>query len=116
MSDLLLNQCHSLTDLSPLKGTPLVSLNIQHCRNIKVLDALDGLPLSRLVMHGTAVQDLTPLAGMDLEGLYFSPANITKGIEVLRAMKSLKEINIDGHRKLTPEEFWKAYDAGEFKK
>lgn len=106
--------CQSLTDFSPLKGTELQHLNVQHFRNFKSLDVLRDLPLRRLVMHGTPVEDLTPLAGMDLELLFFSPIMITKGIEVLRAMKSLKEININGHRKLTPEEFWKAYDAGEF--
>jgi hypothetical protein len=38
--------------------------------------------------------------------------NITKGIEVLRNMKTISGM-VDGYVK--PAEFWRKYDAGEFK-
>ncbi|MBY0521792.1 MAG: hypothetical protein K2R98_00245, partial [Gemmataceae bacterium] len=40
----------------------------------------------------------------------FVPQPTTKGIDVIRSMKSLTKINF-----LAPDEFWKKYDAGEFK-
>jgi hypothetical protein len=50
--------------------------------------------------------------------LLFTPKNITKGIDLIRQMKSLKTIGV-GFRdedKFPPAEFWKKYDAGEFNK
>jgi hypothetical protein len=43
--------------------------------------------------------------------------NITKGIEGVRRMKSLKKIGINSfeNQSFSVEEFWKKYDAGEFK-
>ena len=45
-----------------------------------------------------------------------TPRTVTRGIDVLREMESLKTIALSAERKFTPEEFWKRYDAGEFKK
>lgn len=44
-------------------------------------------------------------------------ACITQGMDVLRHMKSLKIIvlSLDAKDQLTAVEFWKRYDAGEFK-
>jgi len=47
---------------------------------------------------------------MPLETITFAPKNITKGIEVLRQMRTLKYIYY-----MKPEEFWKKYDAGGFR-
>ncbi len=87
-----------IDDLTPLKGMPLRSLQIQE----------------------TNVKDLTPLAGMKLEKLALTPKNITKGIEIVRGMKSIRKIGPKWNHqhyhgpKTTPEQFWKKYDAGEF--
>ena len=61
---------------------------------------------------------MTPLQGMNLSQIYLTPKNITKGMDILRQMKSLKTIGVGwGGDKDTfpPEQFWKRYEAGEFK-
>jgi hypothetical protein len=66
------------------------------------------------------VSDLTPLREMNLTEVRLSPKNITKGMDVLRPMKSLKTISVrqgsNQYFLFSPEEFWKKYDAGEFNK
>jgi hypothetical protein len=61
---------------------------------------------------------LSPLEGRNLTEINFTPMNITKGMDVIRQMKSLKTIGIGpGDKdKFPPAEFWKKYDAGEFNK
>jgi len=61
------------------------------------------------------VSDLGPLEGMNLDSFSFTPRSITRGIEIARGMKSIRRIGDDTSRLLKPEEFWKRYDAGEFK-
>ena len=49
----------------------------------------------------------------------FTPKNITKGMDILRNMKSLKVIATDGgeyNKKQSPTEFWRKYDAGVYGK
>ena len=53
---------------------------------------------------------------MNLTGLSFTPKNITKGLDIIRQMKSLKVIGIGDAKSFSPAEFWKKYDAGEFGK
>jgi hypothetical protein len=55
---------------------------------------------------------------MNLTETHFTPKNITKGLDVIRQMKSLKTIGISYQEKdqFQPAEFWKKYDAGEFNK
>jgi Leucine-rich repeat (LRR) protein len=126
-----------VSDLSPLRGMPLVKLNVSDCKQFVDLSPLAGLPLTKLDCYSTRVSDLSPLKGMPLTSLScratfisdlsplegmsltecgFSPRKITKGMEVLRGMTSLKRFIIsskpDG--KLPAEDFWKKYDAGEF--
>ena len=47
-----------------------------------------------------------------------TPSNITVGMDVLRAMTSLKFIRVGGDERdrFSPAEFWKKYDASEFGK
>jgi len=54
---------------------------------------------------------------LNLAELYLTPWNITQGIDVLRAMKSLKAINVGVtvNERFSAEQFWKKYDGGEFK-
>lgn len=102
-----------VTDLSPLKGVPLRMLQI-HKTKVSDLAPLEGMPLRKLWLHRSAVTDLTPLEGMFLEEITLTPGNITRGLDVLRGMKSLKTIGVD--RDSWPAaEFWARYDRGEFK-
>jgi len=127
----------NVTELAPLKGMPLTSLNIYgtqvtdltplqgmsltelDCARAKISDLspLQGMPLTKLFCHESQVSDLSPLKGMPLEQIRLTPKNITKGMDVLRAMTSLKTIGIN-----TPEthywpadQFWERFDKGEFK-
>jgi hypothetical protein len=75
------------------------------------------MPLNRLDCNGTPVSDLSPLRQMHLTSLNFTPQNITKGLDVIRQMKSLKTIALGWEKdQFPPAEFWKKYDAGEFNK
>jgi len=63
----------------------------------------------------TGITDLTPLQGMPLEEIRLTPKNITRGLDTLRAMKSLNIIGIDWKQAWPAAEFWERYDKGEFK-
>jgi hypothetical protein len=95
-------------DFSPLKGAPLKDLNLS-VSAVTDLSFVKGMPLKSLDVSVTdegRITDLTPLEGMQLEKLVFEADTVTKGMEILRGMKSLKQIN--GQH---PEEFWLDYDA-----
>ncbi len=76
---------------------------------------LKGMPLNRLAIDSIGVTDLTPLQGMPLQLICLTPKNITRGLDLLRDMKSLKTIGIAWGRKWPAAEFWERYDKGEFK-
>jgi len=103
-------------DLSPLRGMPLTGL---WCGGTQVSDLspLAGMPLANLYCDTTQVSDLSPLNGMNLAVVTFTPKNIAKGIDVIRQMKSLDRIGIGWQpQEIFPaDEFWKKFDAGEFK-
>jgi hypothetical protein len=111
--------CYStpVTDLTPLQGMPLTTLN---CVGTRVTDLtpLRGMPLTTLHCVGTRVTDLTPLQGMKLQDLRFTPKNITRGLDVIRAMPSLKTIGISYQTESAwpAAEFWERFEKGEFKK
>ena len=72
-----------VTDISPLKNAPLVSLTL-HRTKVADLSVVQDLPLlQRLHVGETKVTDLTPLKGMSLTRLVFTPNRIEKGIEAL---------------------------------
>jgi hypothetical protein len=55
---------------------------------------------------------------MNLIEIILTPRNITQGMNVLRQMKGLKTVSVNGsdpNRKYPSAEFWKLYDAGAFK-
>ena len=100
-----------IADISILNGMPLAKLSLADVPN---LSPLRGAPLRDLSLS-SGTTDLSPLAGMSLEQVILaSPRKVTKGIEILRAMNSLKTIGTAWDKKYPPAEFWKKYDAGEF--
>jgi serine/threonine protein kinase len=105
-----LHGCSQVQDLTPLQGMSLTHLELLWCSQVHDLSALKGMPLVWLHLGNTPVKDLTPLQGMNVQKVLLIPKNITRGMECLRQMKSLTDIN-----DLPPAEFWKRYDAGEFK-
>jgi hypothetical protein len=105
-----------VTDLTPLKGAPLREVYLDHS-SVSDLAPLKGTPIETLVMHQALVADLTPLEGMPLKTLIFDPARAAKGIQLIRAMKSLGCIGATWEQRGQPAaEFWKRYDAGELRK
>ena len=102
------------TDLSPLVGMPLKELVLKGTP-VSDLQSLKGMKLTVLNIAQTKVTDLTPLRGMKLENLELTAKNITKGMDIIRQMKSLMRIWADGHRVASPADFWQKYDAGELK-
>jgi internalin A len=115
---LWLNDC-PVSDIGPLKDVPLVSLTLAGTK-VADLSPLRGTALQRLHIADTPVTDLSPLEGLQLKRLIFTPARITKGIEIVRAMKTLTELDTQfddplKRHTLSPAEFWPLYDAGKFK-
>jgi hypothetical protein len=74
------------------------------------------MPLKWLYIYAPGITDVRPLQGMQLEDIRLTAKNITRGLDILRNMKSLKTIG-PGHYQAWPAaEFWARYDKGEFKK
>jgi serine/threonine protein kinase len=116
LTSLQLYRCFPLSDLTPLRGMPLETLDIFFLSQVRDLTPLNGMPLRWLRMDKCEnVHDVTPLQGMKLEELVFTPKSITKGMDVLRQMKSLKTIGLEPQMRFPADEFWKRYDAGEFR-
>lgn len=116
---------NDIKDLSPLAGMKLKQFSCTQTP-IEDLTPLAGMPLWKIEIAKTKVVDLTPLKGMPLQMIEFNPRVITKGIELLRDMKSLsiiftepdEEVGKGTHVRvgLGSEKFWEQYDRGDFRK
>lgn len=108
----------AVKELGPIANHGLVSLDVQGSA-VDNLDALASMTsLKRLNIAETEVTDLSPLAGLELERIIFTPGKITAGMEAIRNMSSLRAIDtsFEGNdRPMSPPEFWERYDAGEYK-
>ena len=80
-------------DLSPLAGMSLINLHL-HCPQVTDLSPVKGMPLKHFCCASTHVSDLSPLKSMHLDwivcdaSLFQSPKNVA----VLQAMTTLKTI------------------------
>jgi formylglycine-generating enzyme required for sulfatase activity len=97
--------CKALTRLC-LAGTKVSDAGLVHFK---------GMPLMMSWIQNTGITDLTPLQGMPLEDIRLTPKDITRGLNILRDMKSLKTIGIEWNQDWPAAEFWERYDKGEFK-
>lgn len=115
---LSLSGCVQIRDLTPLQDLPLTTLSLKLCRiTDKDLSILKGMPLKYLDLSDCdQLTDLTALHELKLETLLFPPATATKGIDGIRRMKSLQTIGPQTGVGYSRDDFWKRYDAGEFKK
>lgn len=108
-----------VSDLGPLAEVPsLVSLTIAKTE-VSDLSPLKGHPsLQRLHIAESGVTDLSALQWMKLTRLIFTPRRIRSGIEFARQAETLSEIDVafpsPSGRPMSPAEFWRRYDAGEF--
>jgi len=103
-----------VSDISPLSDCPLVSLTL-HKTLVKDLGPLANSRLERLHIGETPMSDLTPLKGLSLKRFIFTPGRITKGIEIIRGMKSIREIGPSFENRMNPSQFWSLYSEGKFK-
>jgi Leucine-rich repeat (LRR) protein len=101
-----------VTDLTPLTGCRLVSLDIERTEVSDVGPLATMSSLKRLNIALTQVTDLSPLAGLSLERIVLSPERIRAGIDAIRNMKSLVEIQTTVEQNQAADEFWKRYDLG----
>jgi len=99
--------------LEPLVGKTLISLDVENT-TVEDLSPLRKLPsLERLNIAGSAVTDLTPLQGLRLNRLIFTPEKISKGLNVARSMPTLKEIGPTLKTATNPAKFWAMRDQPE---
>jgi serine/threonine protein kinase/DNA-directed RNA polymerase subunit RPC12/RpoP len=113
LTTLTLNMC-PVVDLSPLKGMPLTVLNLNGCAQVRDLSPLSGMPLKLLILWSCdLVRDLSALKDLPLNTLWLPP-QVDRGMNVLRQINTLKKLKYMAVER-TVEEFWKKYDAGEFK-
>lgn len=106
-----------VNDLSPLAESPLISLTL-HKTPVSDISIVRQWPtLQRLHLGECEVSDLSPLEGLRLTRLILTPAKISSGMEVVRNMATLTELDVEFRepRPWSEEEFWRRYDAGELK-
>lgn len=102
-------------DIESLAGAPLISLTIEGTK-VRSIGVVRRLPrLERLNMAGCEATDLTPIAGLPLTRLVFTPGKITTGIDAARTLPRCQEIGPSMEQKGPPAQFWPAYDAGVFR-
>jgi tetratricopeptide (TPR) repeat protein len=107
--------CDLISDLTPLRGMPLQFFSTSSNR-LTDLTPLQGMPLKTLHFgHCAGIRDLTPLQELELAELRIGPGPIARNMFQLRRMKSLKTIVVNDRGTYSAAEFWKRYDAGEFK-
>lgn len=104
-----------VTDLSTFSVKTLKSLDIERTK-VSSLNFVAGCPLlQRLNIAETAVSDLTPLKGLKLQRITLTPDRIQSGMEVLRDMKSLTQIQTSMNEPMSTVDFWKRFDLGVWK-
>lgn len=106
----------SVHDLTPLAATGLVSLDIEGTPVTDLRPLAEMTSLRRLNIARSAVQDLSPLAGLELQRLIFTPSQIKSGLDVVREMPSLTALGTqfeEDSDAIPPAEFWRKLDAGD---
>lgn len=115
-----------LADLSPVASLRLHSLSVA-CPKVLSLEPLAAMTsLEELRLWDSSVSDVTPLKRLPLTELVFEPGKIRHGMDALRTMATLRSISAvatkstdpaesSGGPCLKPAEFWRRYDAGEFR-
>jgi tetratricopeptide (TPR) repeat protein len=105
-----------ISDLSPLKGMRISELYLR-CPGVTDYSVLRTVTANALNIGCPELTDLSSLRGLSITTIYIIARNVTKGIEVLREMKSLKQIYPFGFTTvcISPEQFWKEYDEGKYR-
>ena len=103
-----------VADLSPLAGLPLESLTV-HRTLVNDLSFVRKLPvIQRLHIGETLIEDLSPLEGLRITRLVFTPSRIKRGKEVAQRLQGLREIGVafDEQRRelMPPDQFWGQFE------
>ena len=116
LGTLWLRRC-PIESIEPLANTRLQSLDVGETKVSDLTPLATISSLQRLHIAETDVTDLTPIASLPLTRLIFSPWKIEKGLDAIREMKTLQQLDVSfddaGGNALRPEEFWRRWDAGE---
>jgi serine/threonine protein kinase len=84
---LSLAQSKQVGDLTPLRGMPLVSLELIGCSGVRDLTPLKGMPLTKLNLDGCEeVRDLTPLRELPLRSLNLANCRQLRDLTPLRKL------------------------------
>jgi len=105
----------AISDLGGLKGLKLVWIDLG-ATPMKSLAPLEGMPLAYISILDTGVTDLSPLGDSPLKEIRFDPAVVEKGLDAIRTLKSLQRIGVSRRSSVPPHEFWRRYDAGEYRR
>jgi internalin A len=102
-------------DLTGLPLSGLKSLDIERTAVSSLAPLAGSRNLVRLNIAESAVTDLAALQGLRLQRITLSPERITAGMEVLRGMESLKQIQTSINEPMSAADFWKRYDLGVYR-
>ncbi|MEN9574606.1 MAG: Serine/threonine-protein kinase PrkC [Verrucomicrobiota bacterium] len=96
------------TPVASLQGVEAMPLNFLQIGATRIRDfsPVARLPLNTLMMLYCETDDLTFLAGLDLERFAFTFAPDTRGLEPLRRMAKLRWIHTTEYDHFSAEEFW----------
>ena len=82
-------QAAAVSDLSPLVGMPLESLDLSGCTRIRDLAPLAKIPtLARLYLHSTTIPNLSGLVGAGLRTLHLERSTV-------RELSALKDLPLE---------------------
>ena len=84
-----------LTDLVPIRGLPLTTLNVWQNPSLSDLSPAKGMKLQLLQAGDTAVEDLRPLEGMPLGTLAVNNCRV-RDLAPVRTMPRLRFLRCDG--------------------
>lgn len=101
-----------VADLRPIAACPLVSLTLHKTPVSDLRPLSTNKTLRRLHVGETAVKDLTPITGLGLTRLIFTPSKIEKGLDEVRKMETLTEVGTSFETRMPPARFWRLYDSG----
>ncbi len=98
-----------VASLNGIEAMPLAFLQIGATR-IKDFSPVARLPLNTLLMLYAETDDLSFLAGLDLERFGFTFTHDICGLEPLRRMTKLRWVHTTEYDSFSAEEFWRRLD------
>ena len=98
-----------LYDVQSLRNLPLTRLALPWTM-IEDLTPLQGKPLIEVDLAGSTVTDLTPILNPNLRKLSFSTDRVRRGVAALRDLATVESLGISWEKCVPAAAFWKLYD------